>query len=113
MKNKNLLDKRQCRGESLTQLVKALCFDYESRKKHIIDGDISRRVRMEYEYINALMVDGAGEVVGWSLAEKFIDDIGKCRGYAKSEVDGYSERAYKIYKSEVMDNIARKLHLLD
>ena len=68
---------------------------------------------MEYEYINSRIFDGAAEIVGSELAESFIEDIGNSRGYGGSNLIFYSERNYKVLKGEVMDNIARSLHLLD
>ena len=99
--------------ETLINLVRALMADYDRRKIAIMEKSTSRRVRMEYEYINARLFEGAGEIVGGALAEKFIREIGQGIGYAKSAVTCYGETYYKQRKAEVVMNAARKLHLVD
>ncbi len=68
---------------------------------------------MEYRYLNAMIAEAAVEAVGERLAPDFIREIGEETGYAKSAIDCLSEGTYKSYKSLVLHNIARKLHLED
>ena len=98
---------------SLDKLVVALCADYARRKRAVRDKLVGRRVRMEYSYINARMLEGAGEIAGGLLAEAFIDEIGNAVGYAHSKIDCLGENAYKTYKKDIKENIARRLHLID
>lgn len=98
-------------GEDL--VVEALCRDFERRAEEIEAGRLSRRVLMEYLYINKKLFDAAGEICGAALAEVFISDIGMRRGYAASEASMLGESTYKRYKREIMDNAARKLHYAD
>ena len=101
------------RGELLERLIVALCADYERRKSVIAEGRMGRRVRMEYEYVNARVFDGAGEISGGALAELFINEIGSGTGYASSKVPAMTEETYKAYKMRIKHNIARKLCLID
>lgn len=98
---------------SLPALIRALMADYERRKVCIMEKSTSRRVRMEYEYINSRIFEGAGEIVGGAIAEKFIKEIGMGIGYAHSDIGCYSESAYKRNKAEIIVSVARKLHLSD
>ena len=99
--------------DTLDGIIIALCRDYCSRRdKGVFDG-YSRRTRMEYEYIDSILLRAAGEVAGESDAERIIAEIGERVGYAYSAIDGVSESTYKIMKKEVKLNIARKLHMLD
>ena len=98
--------------ETLDVLVVAFCKDYFNRKAAIADGTVSRRTRMEYEYVNHRIAEAAHEIVGEDF-EIYIREIGEAKGYAKSEMLDISESTYKIYKKEVKINVARKLHLLD
>lgn len=100
------------KADTLPKLIRALCADYERRKIHIFEGDLPRRVRMEYSYLNSRIFDAAGEICGAAAAERFIKEIGEGIGYAYTELDGYSESTYKCYKAEILANIAKKLHLL-
>lgn len=101
------------RSKTLSALIKAFCLDYKPRSIHIMRKNVSRRVQMEYEYINGRIFDGAAEIVGVEHAEVFIEEIGNSIGYANSSIPYYSEKVYKQLKQEAADNIARKLHLLD
>ena len=99
------------RTDTLPELIRALCADYERRKIHITERDLPRRVIMEYAYLNSRIFDAAGEICGVTAAERFINEIGDGVGYAYTELEGYSESTYKSYKAEILGNIARKLHL--
>ena len=99
--------------DSLSEIIVALCADYDRRRRALIESSVTRRVRMEYIYINGRMKDAAAEIVGEGYAERFIDDIGARVGYASSELDFCSEGQYKKYKKEIKDNIAKKLYLID
>ena len=101
------------KNDTLTALARALCADYERRKSLINAGGISRRVRMEYVYLNSRIVEAAGEICGARFAEVFIKEIGEGKGYAYSSIDCMSEVTYKNYKSSICDNIIRKLYLSD
>ena len=95
----------------LKNLIKALAEDYGRREAILLSGDISRRMRMEYAYLNSKILDGALEIADARLAPIFIKEIGEGVGYAKSEIDCMSEVTYKNYKTEISANIARKLYL--
>lgn len=101
------------RESSLDKLVVALCADYGRRKRAIEERLVGRRVRMEYSYINARMLEGAAEISGALLAETFIEEIGSAVGYAYSKIDCLGETAYKLYKKDIKENIARRMHLCD
>ncbi len=98
---------------SLSELVRAQCRDYFRRDNFIRNGGVSKRVHMEYVFLNSKLLEGAGEIVGGKFAEKFIKEIGECIGYANSELDFFGESTYKTYKAEVLRNIAKKLYLSD
>ena len=98
---------------SLDKLIVALCADYGRRKRAVRDKLVGKRVRMEYSYINARILEGAGEISGAALAEAFIDEIGSGIGYAHSRIDCLGENAYKLYKKDIKENIARRMHLAD
>lgn len=98
---------------SVFNIVVALCADYDRRKNAIAEREISRRVRMEYIYINTRMLNAAGEIVGFAVAESFIREIGSGIGFASSELDCVSESAYKAMKRRIKIKIAENLYLLD
>lgn len=104
---------RKNKNDSLTVIARALCADYERRKGCINDESVSRRVRMEYIYLNKKLIEAAGEVCGARFAEVFIKEIGEGVGYAYSSIDCMSEITYKNYKKSICDSIIRKLHLSD
>lgn len=91
----------------------ALCLDYGRRCAAIAEGSYGRRVLMEYRYVNFRIYEAAAEIVGENIAERFIFEIGRRIGYAKSELDGMSEVTYKRKKNEIKRAIAEKLHLVD
>ena len=98
--------------DTLDYLVVAFCKDYFFRKAQIESATCSRRIRMEYEYVNRRISEAAREVVGDDY-EIYIKEIGEGIGYANSELPDVSESRYKTFKREVKINIAKKLHLLD
>ncbi|MBQ9085242.1 MAG: hypothetical protein IJY24_06270 [Clostridia bacterium] len=97
---------------TLDSLVVALCADYFRRQDAIEGARFSRRVDMEYRYLNYLIHEAAAEIAGEREALTFIEEIGQKIGYAASSIY-LSENAYKVRKQEVKTGIARKLHLLD
>jgi len=97
---------------SVDLVVEALCRDYDRRVAAIKQKRLSRRTEVELKYINFKMLEAAREIVG-DLAEIYIIEIGKRRGYAKSKIECESETSYKNKKQEVKRNIAKKLHLCD
>lgn len=94
-------------------IVVALAAHYEAREKAISDRSVSRRVRMEYVYINSRMLDAAAEIADIKYARAFICDIGRGIGYANTKIDAFSESTYKKSKIEIKRRIAEKLNLLD
>ena len=98
---------------TLKELIRALCADYERRRACLEKESVSRRVRMEYAFINTKIADAAAEICGEALADVFIKEIGDGIGYAGSAVSWLAESTYKKYKSDVMRNVAAKLHLYD
>ncbi len=99
--------------EAVKQTVASLCADFE-RRKGLIEGKLlSRRTEHEFRYLNFKIAEAAIEVAGEKLAPVFIEEIGSKTGYAKSKLYYMSERMYKIQKSEIVLNIAKKLHLTD
>ena len=93
-------------------LVVAFCRSYYARSHAIKTGKYKKRTLMEYEYMNSRISDAAREIAGDDF-ETYINEIGLCKGYAKSEVEYVSEYEYKRTKKEVKVNIARKMHLID
>ena len=98
---------------SVDLIVIAMCLDYERRDKAIRDGSVNKRTDTEYRYLNFNIRDAAAEIIGERDAVTIVKEIGKRTGYAKSKLDNLSEITYKNYKRLVMDNVARKLHLVD
>ena len=94
-------------------IIVALARDYERRKRALIGKTVSRRVQMEYSYINSRMLSAAAEVVGIAIAETFIYEIGNLIGYASSEIDYMSESTYKVMKHRITRGIAKKLNFID
>ncbi|MBQ2876144.1 MAG: hypothetical protein IJE25_03965 [Clostridia bacterium] len=101
------------RAESLDLLVVAVCADYDRRLSAIKERSVSHRTEMEYRYLNYRVYLAAAEIVGDLYAPDMIREIGARRGYAKSAVEDYSERTYKVKKQQIKMNIAKKLHLID
>ena len=99
--------------DSLDSVIVALCGDYFRMREAARGKDITYRTLMEYRYYCFKMYDAAAEIVGEGEADIYIEEIGRRRGYAKSELDGVSEATYKKRKKSVKNNIARKLHMLD
>lgn len=99
--------------DTLDGVIVALCRDYCYRRDKGVGQGYSRRTRMEYEYIDSILLRAAGEITGESDAEKILAEIGERVGYAYSAIEGVSESTYKIMKKEVKLNIAKKLHMLD
>ena len=97
--------------ETLDAVVVALCRDQKRRERAIEGDSCSKRVAMEYKYINNLVREGAAEIVGEHYADVYIGEIGSRIGWVYSKIP-LSESAYKLEKAEVKLNIARKLHLL-
>ena len=97
--------------QSLKKLIRAVAEDYERRSVKLISGTPSRRMRMEYAYLNSKIYEGALEIVGPILADTFIREIGGGVGYAKSAVDCMSEATYKKCKGDITCNIAKKIYL--
>ena len=62
-------------NKALSDLAFALCADFERRQRAIIEKSASRRVTMEYSYINTRMLLAASEIVGLGDAERFIYEI--------------------------------------
>ncbi len=100
-------------SESLDMLVVAICADYERRSSAINEKSVSRRTEMEYRYLNYRIYNAAAEIVGEIYAPDMIREIGMRRGYAKSAIDDYCEKSYKVKKQQIKMNIAKKLHLID
>ena len=100
------------KGDSLDNLISAMCLDYGRRKALILGGALERRVDTELRYYNFKLFDAAAEIVGEALAEIFISEIGAHVGYASTAVETMCERTYKTYKQRVKENIARRLYLL-
>lgn len=98
---------------TLKEVVRALCADFERRRECVENATVSRRVMMEYVFLNSKITDAAAEICGEALADTFINEIGNSVGYAKSNVCWLGELAYKNYKSDIVKNVAKKLHLYD
>lgn len=98
---------------TLDYVIVALCLDYHRRKQAISEGSYGKRTLMEYRYINFRIYEAAVETVGEGVAERFIYEIGRKTGYAKSELYQMSEVSYKRKKYELKRAIAEKLHLVD
>ena len=94
-------------------IISALCRDYDRRNDAVKEERVSRRVRMEYMYINTRMMSAATEVAGAAMAEQFIREIGMGVGYAASKLDFISETAYKAMKQRIKVKIAKRLYLTD
>lgn len=97
---------------TLAELIRAACADYERRASLICAGCMPRRVDMELRYLNFKIYDAAAMVVGKEEAQRFIYEIGRKVGYVKSSFSYLSESTYKIYKREVVENIAKSLYLV-
>ena len=105
--------KNGAENKIIDNVIVSLCADYERRKKYIIMRIGSKRLRMEFLYINKRLLEGAGEICGAGLAEQFIKDIGANVGYAFSEISELGESTYKRYKIDIKRNIAKKLYLIE
>ncbi len=101
------------RGDTLSDVVVALCRDFDRRKREINLCRMSRRTIMEYKYLNFIMYDAACEIAGERYGEVYIKEIGNGIGYAKTEIDDISEVTYKKRKADVKMNILRRLHMID
>ena len=99
--------------DTMRALVVALCRDYLRRREAILRVSVTRRVAMEYKYLNARIFDGARDAVGEQFAMRMILEIGEEVGYAKSDFDFLSEGTYKEMKTRAIRAIAARLHLSD
>lgn len=95
--------------DSLDALVVALCRDFERRERE----SASRRVEMEYKYLNTRMLEAACDIAGAEHGRRMIEEIGERIGYAKSEIAEPSEASYKRLKLATKIAIARRLYLMD
>lgn len=98
--------------DGLEEIVKALCADYTRRALVIECRSAPFNVIMEYRFLNYRIMNAAIEIAGPRDAHLFIKDIGEAIGYAESELYLLSEKVYKGRKSEVKNNIARRLSLM-
>lgn len=98
---------------SLDDLIISLCRDFKRREAVVCSSECKERTAIEYKYLNYKIREAAMEIVGERYAARFIDDIGKKTGYARTEIVGFSEADYKTVKRAVKLGIARSLHLLD
>ena len=103
----------EMRSESLDGLIVAICADFDRRANAIESGSVTHRTEMEYSYLNYKIFEATAEIVGSYYAQDMIREIGARRGYAKTAIDDYSEKTYKVKKSQIKMNIAKKLHLID
>ena len=108
-----MIKRRASDNQLLSDIIVALCRDYDRRSAAIATRSSTRRVLMEYKYINTRIFDAAAEIVGSKNAETMIREIGWRIGYASSDLYTMSEGAYKNAKLGVKDNIAVKLYLKD
>ena len=99
--------------KGLDLVIMALCLDYPRRADAILNKSTTHRTDTELRYLNFKIFDAAAEIVGERYAERFILDIGERVGYAKTEMDFFSEVSYKQTKKQIKENIAKKLHLVD
>ena len=105
---------RKTREQTLiSNIITAYCADYKRRKTAILERSYSRRVIMEYRYINSRLYDAAAEIVGSYYAERMIEEIGGSVGYTRSAIMNLSEVAYKKYKARIKLLMAKKLYLID
>ena len=99
--------------KSLDNIVVALCDDYPRRQCIIESGEASRRVVMEYKYLNYKIFEGAAVIVGLDRALLYINEIGKKTGYVNSRLfEIISETTYKNKKTCVKRKIAENLSLI-
>ena len=96
---------------NLSDIVIALCADYDRRRKAILYKSERERVISEYIYINAKLFRAAAEIAGAAHAEEYINDIGNAIGYARTALEDVSEAAYKKIKNEIKENMYRTLNL--
>lgn len=113
MRHGNMKDTEYGYTDTLDGLVVSLCRDFPRREAAVREGRCTGRTAVEYKYINHKIKEGALEIAGERYARAFIDEIGRKRGYAVSDIDGMSESMYKLSKQSIKINIARKLHLID
>lgn len=99
-------------SETLDYLIVAICRDFRTRQRAIVEKRFKRRTLMEYEYLNRQLIEATTDIVGKDY-EIYIDEIGNKVGYAYSKIDGISETEYKQRKREVKIRIAKRLHLMD
>ena len=103
---------RREKEKNLSDIVIALCADYERRNSVIKDKSERERVISEYLYINSKLFGAAAEIAGPEQAERYINDIGNAIGYARTEVEDVSEGTYKKMKSEIKENMYRRLNFV-
>ena len=96
--------------KGVDNIVRSLCADYFRRSSVIAERSAPYTVIMEYRFLNYRIMNATLEIVGSRDALAIISDIGKNRGYAKSE-SLFSEKTYKKQKDAVKRNIARRLSL--
>ena len=98
--------------DTLDELIVALCKDFRRRERTINHINTSHRTKVELKYINYKLAEAAKEIVGDDFAT-YIYEIGESVGYAKTSLNDIGETAYKLKKSEVKANIAKRMHLSD
>ena len=102
----------QIMTSTVDALVVALCADFARRKRILERKTSSYPVIMECRFLNYRMLDAAAEIVGESLAEVFIREIGERVGYSSTNLTHLSESVYKARKIEVKEAIAKRLCLV-
>ena len=98
--------------DTLDDLIVSLCRDYFRREKAISLPGLSHRTKVELKYLNHKISEASKEIAGDDFLT-YINEIGRSVGYAKSAVTDVSETEYKLKKSEIKANIAKKMHLSD
>lgn len=101
------------KNSTAIDVVVALCKDYFRRDEALSNKSVTKRTDTEFRYYNFKIFDAVSEISGEKYAPVYIKEIGYRIGYAKSKLDFFSESTYKKYKSLIVENIARRLHLVD
>lgn len=98
--------------DSVADIVKAICADYDRREKDIAKGSIKCETKKLYKYLNGI-IDMALEEIEIGIRRSILDDISGKRGYDRSAINySLSKNAYYRRKRKLIYDIAKSLKLL-
>lgn len=99
--------------ENVVDIVKAVCADYDRRKRAIRASLLTAEVSEEYIRLNNAIDSSLDENIEEALREYILTDIQLNRGYESSPASPYyAKNTYYQRKRKVIHDIAKSLYLI-